>query len=480
MAKERTMGELDLVLPPLPDVRPTLPPEPGVDPAEWLRACHLFRYFVPLVRNRRVLDLGCGRGDGAHLMAREAREVVAVDEDVARARERYPRWNLRFDAGDPWNPQAFGKFGALTALASSASISDPVRFLDGCGAALEDDGVLILAVAREPDTDIEGLRAFLRERFATVEIFGQSRHSPWRPAPGVRPDDRLAVAVCGDASLVRRLDRFLRPTGIVVVCRDGLELSDRCLRSVAQFTPEPAEIVVVNDATRDGTREWADGLAKDYRNVRVIHETERRGYAACANRGIAVLPDRDVVLLDHDVVTTPGWLGGLAETLRGDGGAGIVGAVGNDAGFPQGVTGPGDGNDVRELLSHAAVRAADRAGQRTEARRLSLFCALIRRDVVGRIGALDERFASAPSADDDYTFRTRVAGFRLWIASDVYVHRAGGPAVSPDARDWERFKAKWGLPPETEAGAPVPADAIPETDFDPPRDVIPLPCSASA
>jgi SAM-dependent methyltransferase len=65
---------------------------------------HLHRYAlaVALANGKEILDLACGEGYGANLLAQVAREVIGVDSDeaaVEHARQAYPAGNLRFDVG---------------------------------------------------------------------------------------------------------------------------------------------------------------------------------------------------------------------------------------------------------------------------------------------------------------------------------------------------------------------------------------------
>lgn len=58
-----------------------------------------YRFALPYVANRQVLDFGCGTGYGTALLAGQAATAVGVDlsaDAVSYAREHYPRANLDF------------------------------------------------------------------------------------------------------------------------------------------------------------------------------------------------------------------------------------------------------------------------------------------------------------------------------------------------------------------------------------------------
>jgi hypothetical protein len=88
------------------------------------------------------------------------------------------------------------------------------------------------------------------------------------------------------------------------------------------------------------------------------------------------------------------------------------------------------------------------------------FCMLIRRAVVEAIGGLDEIFGKGNFEDNDFCLRARLKGFEVRIAKDVFIHHQGSLTFSSEKidysramkRNWELFKAKWGLPPHTQLG----------------------------
>jgi ubiquinone/menaquinone biosynthesis C-methylase UbiE/MoaA/NifB/PqqE/SkfB family radical SAM enzyme/Flp pilus assembly protein TadD len=72
------------------------------DPEIHYEHLHRYRFAVDLVDGQRVLDLACGEGYGADLLASEAAEVVGIDIDpaaVVHATRTYRRDNLRFLEG---------------------------------------------------------------------------------------------------------------------------------------------------------------------------------------------------------------------------------------------------------------------------------------------------------------------------------------------------------------------------------------------
>lgn len=441
----------------LPDFRPQ-PQTPPADTATDLQFTQRYRFVRPLVRGRRVLELGAG-GGSADFLSQEAAEVTAPGATSTR-----PNVRTQVSEGD--------RFDLVVDL------QDRERF--------SESGGFLIATVRGAVTPEQ--RASIESKFPCVRYFHQTRTAPWDVVPGPAARALATIAVAGPESTADLLEPYLRPTGIVIPVFNNLKYSDLCLRAVAQFTGEPVDIVIVDNGSTDRTRDWTSALSRAFRNIQVITNAENRGFAPAVNQGIAALPGRDIVLLNNDVIVTPGWLARLRMVLREDALTGIVGPISNYAAAPQRIHADHYGEDLDQMLEYSVQRSAQFFGAGFESRRLSGFCFLIRRELVDRIGGLDERFLPGFFEDDDYGVRARLAGYRLRVAGDVFVHHYGSrtfrnthaDANAPLQQNWVRFKQKWGVPMDLAMGESFPGDRIAPTSFDPKRDYIPLPCLRSA
>jgi GT2 family glycosyltransferase len=93
------------------------------------------------------------------------------------------------------------------------------------------------------------------------------------------------------------------------------------------------------------------------------------------------------------------------------------------------------------------------AGDRFETERLGFFCVAARRDVVDRVGPLDEGFGTGFYEDDDYCLRVRKAGYRLVCVEDVFVYHKGSGSFGKARRETKelmkrnrkRLEGKFGM-----------------------------------
>jgi len=239
---------------------------------------------------------------------------------------------------------------------------------------------------------------------------------------------------------------------VVVVSHDNVALTRLCVESVLANTARPPfELIVVDNASRDGSRAYLRTLARRFPDVALVLNDVNRGFAAAANQGLELARGELLVLLNNDAIVAPQWLERLAAHAAAPE-VGLVGPVtnriGNEAEVAVGYDTYGG------FLTEAARRARERDGERFELPMPAMFCLALRRDVHDRLGPLDEGYGLGLLEDDDYAECARRAGYRLVCAEDVLVHHFGegsfgelfadGSHGALLAANRARFERKWG------------------------------------
>jgi SAM-dependent methyltransferase len=108
-----------------------------------------YRFAEPFVKNKRVLDYGCGSGYGSARMAEIASSVDAVDvaEDaIIHAREQFPGKNLNFRSIDPTAPLPYadGSFDTVLSFQVFEHVTDVDHYLGEIRRVLVPGGTLVL------------------------------------------------------------------------------------------------------------------------------------------------------------------------------------------------------------------------------------------------------------------------------------------------------------------------------------------------
>jgi GT2 family glycosyltransferase len=212
------------------------------------------------------------------------------------------------------------------------------------------------------------------------------------------------------------------------------------------------ELIVVDNASTDGTLHYVKELCSRHAFVRLLANAQNRGFAPANNQGVSQATGDVVVLLNNDTIVTRAWLAGLLAWLE-DETVGIVGPVTNRTCNEAQVEAPY--RTFGELEQFAKEYTASHRGKAAEIGMLAMFCAALRREVLEKIGPLDEQFQVGMFEDDDYALRVHKAGFRILCAEDVFVHHFGHGAFGELCANGDydrifsgnrqRFEAKWGI-----------------------------------
>lgn len=226
-----------------------------------------------------------------------------------------------------------------------------------------------------------------------------------------------------------------------------LALTRACVDSLAATLPPGLahEIVLVDDGSTDGTREWLAALRAPFR---VALNERNLGYAVANNRGAALATGTLLVLLNNDLVLLPRWLEPMLAALADPrAGAGIVGNVQLDA-----RTG---------AIDHAGI-VLTAQGKPEHARTLPPFawrgsarvrrvpavtgaCLLIERALWQQLGGLDQGFVNG-GEDVDLCYRARAAGRNTVVALDSVVRHHVSSSAGRKLRDEQnsfRLARRW-------------------------------------
>jgi len=110
---------------------------------------------------------------------------------------------------------------------------------------------------------------------------------------------------------------------IVIVTWNGKRYALECLESLhACPTEVPIEIIVVDNASRDGTPE---AIRTRFPDVNVVQNQANHGFAKANNMGVALSRGKYVCLINSDVVVSPGCLDRMLALMQTNPDIGILG-----------------------------------------------------------------------------------------------------------------------------------------------------------
>lgn len=223
----------------------------------------------------------------------------------------------------------------------------------------------------------------------------------------------------------------MTPTAVVIVNFNTRRHLRACLASV--FAERPSRVVVVDNASRDGSVEM---LRAEYPGVELVANRKNLGFGAAANQGIASCGEPYVLLLNADTTLQAGALRSLAAYLDEHPVAAVVGPrLSNADGtlqrsartYPQLVT-------LRPLLRHVPLvrELYLPTWSHSRPRRVPYVVGAalaIRRRAFDRVGGFDPDFFLFYE-EVDLCRRLRLAGWEVHFAPVTTVAHAGGASTS--------------------------------------------------
>lgn len=263
----------------------------------------------------------------------------------------------------------------------------------------------------------------------------------------------LEKIVCEDANTAAT---ELPKVSIVIPVFNQVEYTQMCINSILETVNEKIELIIVNNASSDGTSEFLAGIANEKVDLVVVDNEENTGFPVAVNQGIEISNGKYVVIANNDIIFNRGWLERMIEIADSDSRIGLVGPVSNEVSGLQ-KDESADYNTIEAMKNYAENLQKKNGKQTLHFPRLAFLCTLVKRDLINSIGGLDERFSPGNYEDDDYCLRAQLAGFKAVIAKDIYIHHFGSKSFKADGNNAyaERlnknravFANKWGATPE--------------------------------
>jgi GT2 family glycosyltransferase len=209
---------------------------------------------------------------------------------------------------------------------------------------------------------------------------------------------------------------------IIVPNYNGAPFLGDCLRSLERQTFVDAEVIVVDDASPDGS---AEIVPNEFPSLRLIRLGRNGGFARAVNIGIAAARGEFVALLNNDAVADAGWLGELIGALERHPEAGSAASKILLADDDSTLVSAGDVYRRAGVPNSRGVWERD-SGQYDDETEVFGACGAAcayRRAVLDEIGGFDERFFMY-CEDVDLAFRAQLRGYRCIYAPRAVVrHR---------------------------------------------------------
>lgn len=235
----------------------------------------------------------------------------------------------------------------------------------------------------------------------------------------------------------------------IVVNWNGRDYLPDCLDALLAQDPPPAEVIVVDNHSDDGSREL---VAERYPGVRVVDTGRNAGPCHARNVGARAAAGARLLFVDNDVVLHPGAIAALSRCLDADPSAAMVQARSLCGDDPDVVH--YDGGDLHFLgtlvLHNWYRRRAEAVDPEGPIGAAIALCFLCTKAAYEQVAGFDENLFILYE-DNEFSYKLRMRGYTIWLCPDALcTHRAGTAGLSvrgeeayPGRRTYLHSKNRW-------------------------------------
>ncbi len=213
-----------------------------------------------------------------------------------------------------------------------------------------------------------------------------------------------------------------KKVSVIIPVWNGMSFLQDCLNAVLTQEGVDSEVIVVDNASGDGS---ADLVAEKFSAVRLIRHERNLGFAGGCNVGLKAAQGDILVLLNQDTRVHPNWLQVLSNALQDH----KIGVAGCKIFYPDGETIQHAGAWIEwplGLTHHYGQGERDTGAWDTPriVEYVTGAAMAFRRDVLESVGFWDEKFWPAYFEDVDFCLRAREAGYEIWyIPHATLIHK---------------------------------------------------------
>lgn len=244
--------------------------------------------------------------------------------------------------------------------------------------------------------------------------------------------------------------KYTIETSVIIVSFNTKKLTLEAIRSVIKEKESLSrEIIVVDNASDDGTVEEITKLSKKIKLIKLITNKRNKGFAKANDQGIRVAKGKYILLLNSDTKIKKGAIGKLIKFAKRTPDAGVVGPK---------LLNP-DGSVQPSVFRFPTISMAIRqywCGEKglmdkylpatnsqlpVAVDSLTMAAFLITPEAKDAVGLLDERYFMY-FEDLDYCKRVNKAGLKVYYlptAEVVHQHGASGTGLAETKDQWRRL-----------------------------------------
>ncbi len=240
----------------------------------------------------------------------------------------------------------------------------------------------------------------------------------------------------------------MRDLSVIIVNYNTKELTLACIESVLKYsTGINLEIVVVDNASKDGSKKALRKAWKEHREIVLVENKKNLGFAKANNQGIESSKGEYVFLLNSDTEVKKDSLKKLLEFSKKTKDAGVVSArlLNPDGSIQESCFNfPTIGNAASEYWlgkKGAYSKFAPKGKTPVQIDVCAFAAVLLTPEALNTVGGLEEKYFMYYE-DFDYCRRTYEFGLKVYYlpkAEIIHYHGSSGKKIAKDKDQWRRL-----------------------------------------
>jgi len=229
------------------------------------------------------------------------------------------------------------------------------------------------------------------------------------------------------------------PASLIILTKDCLPYTEKCLDSLFAYT-ENYELIIVDNGSKQDTINYLENLKK-IKKLKIIYNKENKGSAYAWDQGIKIAKYDYIGIIDNDVVFTPNWLSYLQQCFRDHPDCG--------ASSPTTCFCGGKRCD-KEIQNKRFEMTQEDINNYAKSLKFGYidchifgFAFLTHKKVIDKIGVFDwRRYGVGTYEERDYFWRAKKVGFKTYWVTHAYIHHYGHTTFINDKLDIDKIHEK--------------------------------------
>lgn len=197
---------------------------------------------------------------------------------------------------------------------------------------------------------------------------------------------------------------------IIIPVWNELEATRRCLDSIFKNTALEFRIIIIDNGSEPPAGDYLLKLKKEKQNIILIKNEQNLGFVKATNQGLKITTADYICLLNNDTVVSASWLENIIKIINLSKEIGIANPQSNDLG--QGLKGLSIDDYAKKIKDDLTYIEVDYCKG---------FCMVMKKEVLGKVGLLDENFGRGGFEETDFCRRAWQLGYKRIRVNNAYV-----------------------------------------------------------